>query len=34
MLLNEALAEKSETCTENIAIRISFVNPTTESAER
>lgn len=34
MLLNEALAEKLCMCTENIAIRISFINPTTESAER
>lgn len=34
MLLNEALAEQLETCAENIVIRISFINPTTESTER
>lgn len=33
-MLNEALAEQSETCVENTAVRISFMNPTTEPAER
>lgn len=33
MLLKEALAEQSETCIEN-TLTLSFINPTTESAER